>query len=392
MMKGKYIPIVAVLAVLISSSIGVAADGPEPVKTTGEMNVTVTIDEKAGFWDRVGSFLGRTFAVSIREDQYEPGDTAEGEVWGTIDAVCSENECTYGSEPECDGDDVSVCVSIQHEDKSVPSGYACVDSSECTTFWQNVDWSAEIYQDADEGTYDVFAAYKNKDWYSGRTEHYFGDAGTIEVKTCEPEAYKECYNGDVYWYDSCDQRGDLYDSCDSDEECSNGECVSVCEERAYKECYNGDVYWYDSCDDRGDVYEDCGDDEYGKWNSFCEQNTIMRDRDVTEKYCEASSCQVDTTNVEEIVEECGSNENCIEGATQPVCELGDVQKYVIENNECVQKTFNEGEAPSDSYDTLSECQNNLEEDGDGGDDGEEPPLEPWYIRIWNSFLESLGLR
>lgn len=49
-------------------------------------------------------------------------------------------------------------------------------------------------------------------------------------QNCTPEAYEKCYEGDVYWYDSCDNRGDLKVKCvlkDSGEkmDCENGECM-----------------------------------------------------------------------------------------------------------------------------------------------------------------------
>ncbi len=119
---------------------------------------------------------------------------------------------------------------------------------------------------------------------------------------------KQCYGGDVYWYDSLGDRDDRYQDCGTDhceaaqcyeciidshcssgncenkqcvveDDCKNnnqacipglGQCCSgltcygIClgagEYTAHdsKKCYNNDVYWYDSLDDRNDKYQECG--------------------------------------------------------------------------------------------------------------------------------------
>ncbi len=48
-----------------------------------------------------------------------------------------------------------------------------------------------------------------------------GDGGPA----CESHASMRCYGGDVYYYDSCGNREDVYDECTSGETCSGGVCV-----------------------------------------------------------------------------------------------------------------------------------------------------------------------
>ncbi|MDD5086201.1 MAG: hypothetical protein PHV16_00445 [Candidatus Nanoarchaeia archaeon] len=78
-----------------------------------------------------------------------------------------------------------------------------------------------------------------------------------EPAGCVEKYYKMCYFGDVYWYDSCYQKGELVEECSGD--CINGTCVG-CDPKIEKRCYAGDLYWYDSCDIRGEKAEEC---EYG---------------------------------------------------------------------------------------------------------------------------------
>jgi len=82
------------------------------------------------------------------------------------------------------------------------------------------------------------------------------DGQTDENCNCQSHTTFSCYNGDVYWYDSCNQRQDRKEDCVDG--CEDGECL-VCEEHTYIGCYYGDVYWYDSCERREERKEDCVD-------------------------------------------------------------------------------------------------------------------------------------
>jgi hypothetical protein len=46
-----------------------------------------------------------------------------------------------------------------------------------------------------------------------------------ETPTCTSHASYACYNGDVYWYNSCSQREERKQDCTSSQTCSNGVCV-----------------------------------------------------------------------------------------------------------------------------------------------------------------------
>jgi len=48
-----------------------------------------------------------------------------------------------------------------------------------------------------------------------------------------------------------------YESCSSSQKCQNNDCVSACTSNYEKKCYSGNVYWYDSCGNRGDLYTTC---------------------------------------------------------------------------------------------------------------------------------------
>ncbi len=45
--------------------------------------------------------------------------------------------------------------------------------------------------------------------------------------TCSTHEYRDCYNGDVYWYNSCDVREGISVDCTSSQTCMDGQCVST---------------------------------------------------------------------------------------------------------------------------------------------------------------------
>jgi len=65
---------------------------------------------------------------------------------------------------------------------------------------------------------------------------------------CTSHDHKECYRGDVYWYDSCGKRGDMYERCGTDERCRDAACVSV-----------GPVCGNGVCE-KGETYKTCPED------------------------------------------------------------------------------------------------------------------------------------
>jgi hypothetical protein len=86
---------------------------------------------------------------------------------------------------------------------------------------------------------------------------------TINNSVCTTHASYFCYNNDVYWYNSCDERETIKQDCNSTQYCANNVCVnnqttSSCNSNSYSACYNGDVYWYNNCGIRESIRYNCG--------------------------------------------------------------------------------------------------------------------------------------
>ncbi|MFA5431192.1 MAG: hypothetical protein WC329_08540, partial [Candidatus Omnitrophota bacterium] len=139
------------------------------------------------------------------------------------------------------------------------------------------------------------------------------------VASCTANSSKNCYNNDVYWYDSCGNRGAVYDDCGSDETCSAGECgasSSSCTANSSKRCSDGNLYWYDSCGVKGELFQNCGSNSLtadyqcsGTWvqqgmiakdciNNACAQNSTwsnVTNCSLTGKVCKNGVCVANDT-------------------------------------------------------------------------------------------------
>jgi hypothetical protein len=110
-------------------------------------------------------------------------------------------------------------------------------------------------------------------WYNScdvregiRTSCAYGCSGTsCSSQSCTSQDYYSCYDGDLYWYNSCDVREGIRTSCAYG--CSGTSCSSQsCTSQDYYSCYDGDLYWYNSCDQREGIRTSCA---YGCSGTSC---------------------------------------------------------------------------------------------------------------------------
>ena len=90
------------------------------------------------------------------------------------------------------------------------------------------------------------------------------------------------------------------EGCDS----GTGNCIN-CTSHSYKACYSNDLYWYDSCNQREEMYQDCGNTTYS--SNYCYNGDVYRD--VTQRGCSGSSCYTNT--YPELVQDC--TDGCLNG-------------------------------------------------------------------------------
>lgn len=142
-----------------------------------------------------------------------------------------------------------------------------------------------------------------------------GSGGTGPV--CTSNSYRQCDDGsgDVYWFDSCDEKGEMAEDCGGGQVCRDlsGTVADCCDLEDAKQCDGGDVYWYGSCGYKGDLEEDCGGGQVCRDLSGSDADCC----DLEEaKQCGASDNDVhwfDSCGVEgDVAEECGDREACVE--------------------------------------------------------------------------------
>ena len=131
-----------------------------------------------------------------------------------------------------------------------------------------------------------------------------------DPEPCEPVAFdhKACYEGDVFWFDSCGTPSDFVETC-GEGSCVGGACVDGCVAVEGARACDGDkAVAVDSCGELGEVIEVC---EHGTGceDGFCVEECIVESApDAYVKLANYSACV---------------NELCDPNATNsPVCPLG----------------------------------------------------------------------
>lgn len=174
-----------------------------------------------------------------------------------------------------------------------------------------------------------------------------------EEETCESNVDRKCYGNSVYWYDSCGDRGNEYERCDSDEECQRDRCV-----KTYSEGFIGeklcsglnvvqqylnqdgstDIRTVETCDygcqysqclepecptlPLPTAWSQCQDSKMSRTNYKCGSSTSFNSVPFTEE--ESCECGVDS--------QCQYNEACEGSICEPVeC----AEDEIADNHECV---------------------------------------------------------
>jgi len=130
----------------------------------------------------------------------------------------------------------------------------------------------------------------------------------------------------------------LQTTCGGNQTCSNGSCVSSCTDDDYTGCYGNAVYWFDSCDNRLELYQQCTANQTCQnaqcvnlsiacstnaqcgtsgivGNAFCQGNSVYKNYKTytcnnpgtASSYCsDATTTQLQTT--------CSGNQTCANGS------------------------------------------------------------------------------
>ena len=228
---------------------------------------------------------------------------------GCSNGLCNSSpSCTSHAYSSCSGNDLYWFDSCnQMEEIKQDCG-----ESEQGEWWESFCSNGNVYErltNISRGCSNN-ACYSNDDSETNFIQDCEGNGCTDGAcdysPSCYSHEYYQCYNKDVYWYNSCNQReskknecgssstgswganycksGNVYkqrtnlskgcssDNCYSNSQveeslvqncqgkgCSNGTCNSTptCTSHFYSACYNGNAYWYNSCNQKEDLKQDC---------------------------------------------------------------------------------------------------------------------------------------
>ena len=139
-------------------------------KNTDRVSAVV---RETGLLDRLTNNL---FAVSLSQETVSPGETVTGQIYGGIQAV---SPGPYSG--TCNGDRVDIRISWYDPTGQNVAG-EWLSATECTSY--NIDWNFDVWDDAQEGEWEVKAWYRHSDVsdVSGLKVHDFGsETYTVQV-------------------------------------------------------------------------------------------------------------------------------------------------------------------------------------------------------------------
>ena len=201
---------------------------------------------------------------------------------------------------------------------------------------------------------EVWECSSSGTWGFSNDCDYGCSGGNCQQQQCSDHAERKCSGDSVYWYDSCGDRQEEYERCESDEECSGSSCVRVCDDGFIGEklCSGSQVvqqYQTSDCSTDIRTIEQC---DYNCENSVC---TVPQcdtcSAPTSWSQCDGDSMfrtnyKCDTTTNYECVQftedescECGTSEQCNYDETCEDSVCVDVQceeGEIADNHECIE--------------------------------------------------------
>ncbi len=287
-------------------------------KTTGSLKTSGSCD-----YAIPGNFFAGVY--SFKYWQWQKNFLAQQAV--TV-ATCA-NSCPAAGALQCSGNGFQTCSDGNGDGclewglaVACPSGQTCTGAGVCAAVCANecsasglAQCSGDGYQTC--GNYDADSCLEWSSVIACPTGQTCTGAGVCS-DDCEEEDYKECHNGDVYWYDSCGNRGEIYDACAANETCAGGACAAPCSNdcstngakqcsgNGYRVCGNHDS---DSCLEWSSVFA-CPSGQTCSGNGVCATSCVNGCSMAGLRQCSGSGYQT-----------CGNHDSdsCLEWSTAIAC-------------------------------------------------------------------------
>jgi len=171
---------------------------------------------------------------------------------------------------------------------------------------------------------------------------------------CQPNASLICHENNVYAQDSCENIGNILQSCISSEQCQEGQCLPLersCIPNYNRICNEGNPTWIDSCGNLGEIISNCTENE-----TCLDGNCVL-----IEEPCIEEMGRICMDNISYWVNSCGElgepAEYCTEGCDTGFCHASETR--------CYEERVWQTEAPHErlTYAEAQEYCHNLSLDG-----------------------------
>jgi hypothetical protein len=193
---------------------------------------------------------------------------------------------------------------VVKDDISVPDEDSVISDTCGNT---SIEWT-EV---CDGGTMDCVDIDDTK--YSSGKAKCKDNCSGWDTATCVEIEPENCMNGDrrcygAYQYQIC--AGGVWGepaTCSKSGTCyGDGLCSNDCYPHGSYSCYNGQVYWYDTCGEMEEIKENCGTSGY-VGSKYCIDDEVYQDYKTV--YCDYQSCDSETESV--YIEYCDNG--CVSG-------------------------------------------------------------------------------
>lgn len=182
-------------------------------------------------------------------------------------------------------------------------------------------------------------------------------SGTCQQQQCTDHTTKKCEGGSVYWFDSCGNKQEEYERCESDEVCQNAKCTRVCEEGFIGStlCSGNKIVQQYQLSDCSTEIRDVDNCQFGCENSQCIEPQCSLTSPQPSAWSQCTNGEMSRTNYECNADtnydyqsftetescECGTDGQCQydETCESNVCvQLDCDDNEIADNHECIKKS------------------------------------------------------
>ena len=229
-------------------------------------------------------------SCSIPDGTTDPGDGAEINM--CLSAPVCTDECASGAK-QCSGNGYQTCGEYDSDGCAEWSGVAnCASNQNCQSgscitnqlCAPNAVSGCKVCNAAGSAWVDTDSRCSSgQKCQGGVCVTTCTDQCAGGTKQCSGNGVQNCGDANA---DGCTEWGSAI-ACATNQTCSAGVCLTTCNTHASKQCFDSDLYWYNSCGVKEDKAQECGADT-PTTNYQCAGTWIQRE--TVKKGCSSSAC------------------------------------------------------------------------------------------------------